>query len=167
MAGKQPCYKHPDAETRLRCSECERPVCTQCMVSCEVGIKCPECLHGHQSHLFQLEKKHYVIASGGALLAGLGFSFFFGLLNGFLALLWFVIGRGLGELLQKAIGYKLGTPIFRLVLGFCLLGMGLGPLGSILWVGLVSGGGSYLPWLLLKVAIFLVAFVRPFYYSSK
>lgn len=36
------CYRHPERETRLSCSECERSVCTECAVFIEVGIRCPE-----------------------------------------------------------------------------------------------------------------------------
>ena len=36
------CYRHPDRETRLACSECGRPICTDCMHHAPVGIRCPE-----------------------------------------------------------------------------------------------------------------------------
>jgi membrane associated rhomboid family serine protease len=37
------CYRHPGRETLVSCSDCERPICTDCMVQTAVGIKCPEC----------------------------------------------------------------------------------------------------------------------------
>jgi membrane associated rhomboid family serine protease len=37
------CYRHPDRETLLSCSVCERPICTACMSPAPVGIRCPEC----------------------------------------------------------------------------------------------------------------------------
>jgi membrane associated rhomboid family serine protease len=37
------CYRHPDRETRLGCSSCERPICVECMRQGSVGQKCPEC----------------------------------------------------------------------------------------------------------------------------
>ena len=37
------CYRHPNVETYVSCSNCERPICTDCMVQTAVGIKCPEC----------------------------------------------------------------------------------------------------------------------------
>lgn len=36
------CYRHPDRETGLSCSECGRPICTDCMVFAPVGIRCPD-----------------------------------------------------------------------------------------------------------------------------
>lgn len=37
------CYRHPRNETAVSCTNCERPICTECMVFTAVGIKCPEC----------------------------------------------------------------------------------------------------------------------------
>jgi membrane associated rhomboid family serine protease len=40
------CYRHPDRETLLSCSNCERPICTSCMTQAAVGVRCPECARG-------------------------------------------------------------------------------------------------------------------------
>ncbi len=44
MAQPEPryCYRHPDRETGLSCSECGRPICADCMTPAPVGIRCPE-----------------------------------------------------------------------------------------------------------------------------
>jgi membrane associated rhomboid family serine protease len=36
------CYRHPDRLTGLSCSECGRPICTECMTMAPVGLRCPE-----------------------------------------------------------------------------------------------------------------------------
>ena len=36
------CYRHPNRETGVRCSNCERPICPDCMTSTPVGMRCPE-----------------------------------------------------------------------------------------------------------------------------
>ncbi|WP_267243617.1 rhomboid family intramembrane serine protease [Streptomyces sp. PR69] len=38
------CYRHPGRETGITCTRCERPICTDCMVSASVGFQCPECV---------------------------------------------------------------------------------------------------------------------------
>ncbi|QEU93094.1 rhomboid family intramembrane serine protease [Streptomyces kanamyceticus] len=38
------CYRHPDRETGITCTRCERPICPECMISASVGFHCPECV---------------------------------------------------------------------------------------------------------------------------
>src|SRR2546430_13262684 len=42
MAAAMRCYRHPDRETYISCSECGRPICTECMTPAPVGQRCPE-----------------------------------------------------------------------------------------------------------------------------
>jgi len=42
MAEAATCYRHPDRETGLSCSECGRPICVDCMSVAPVGIRCPD-----------------------------------------------------------------------------------------------------------------------------
>jgi membrane associated rhomboid family serine protease len=37
------CYRHPQRETNVSCSNCGRPICPDCMTSTPVGMRCPEC----------------------------------------------------------------------------------------------------------------------------
>jgi membrane associated rhomboid family serine protease len=41
-AEHQYCYRHPDQETGLACSECGRPICADCATFAAVGIRCPD-----------------------------------------------------------------------------------------------------------------------------
>ncbi|MDF3300965.1 rhomboid family intramembrane serine protease [Streptomyces tropicalis] len=48
--GRQPaqdlptCYRHPDRETGIRCTRCDRPICPECMVDASVGFQCTDCV---------------------------------------------------------------------------------------------------------------------------
>lgn len=44
------CYRHPDRETNVACSSCGRPICTDCMTSTPVGMRCPDCA-GHRTEV--------------------------------------------------------------------------------------------------------------------
>jgi len=38
------CYRHPDRETGVHCSNCGRPICHECMTPAPVGFRCPDCM---------------------------------------------------------------------------------------------------------------------------
>lgn len=38
------CYRHPDRQTGLACTRCERPICPECLHPAAVGFHCPDCL---------------------------------------------------------------------------------------------------------------------------
>jgi membrane associated rhomboid family serine protease len=37
------CYRHPERETGVACSNCGRAICPDCMTTTQVGMRCPEC----------------------------------------------------------------------------------------------------------------------------
>lgn len=42
MSSAPTCYRHPNRETYVSCSECGRPICAECMTPAPVGQRCPE-----------------------------------------------------------------------------------------------------------------------------
>ncbi len=38
------CYRHPQRETGVSCSNCGRSICHECMIDAPVGFRCPECV---------------------------------------------------------------------------------------------------------------------------
>lgn len=37
------CFRHPDRETGVSCSNCGNPICPDCMTATPVGMRCPNC----------------------------------------------------------------------------------------------------------------------------
>src|SRR5688572_3190469 len=37
------CYRHPNRETGVSCSNCGNPICPDCMTTTPVGMRCPDC----------------------------------------------------------------------------------------------------------------------------
>lgn len=64
------CYIHPDRETGLRCIQCQRPICGQCMVRAPVGQLCPECARARRPRNYQVSASHVIIAAVLGLVVG-------------------------------------------------------------------------------------------------
>src|ERR1700751_1766303 len=54
------CYRHPDRETGLSCSECGRPICTECMTPAPVGLRCPD----HAGSARKVRRPAFVVPQG-------------------------------------------------------------------------------------------------------
>jgi membrane associated rhomboid family serine protease len=82
------CYRHPNRETGVSCSNCGNPICPDCMTSTPVGMRCPDCA-GQKQRVHTMRSMHvdpiatYVLiainvlmflgaGSGGSFLTGSG-----------------------------------------------------------------------------------------------
>ena len=64
------CYRHPDRETGLSCSECGRPICADCANFGPVGIRCPDHASVRQGSATRLKPRPVLRAPGVALGSG-------------------------------------------------------------------------------------------------
>lgn len=106
MAETMHCYRHPDRETRVSCATCGRPICTECMVPTEVGIKCPEDARLPRGARAGVMKRDQILKS---FLAGIAVT-----LLGALVVYFVLPHIGFGRLILSALaGYGAGIFIHR------------------------------------------------------
>jgi tetratricopeptide (TPR) repeat protein len=110
------CYRHPDRETGLRCTNCGNPICPDCVRPAPVGQFCPDCARERRPVNYQVEAWHIVVAAVVALVYGtlmtflafnvLGFARFFSFIVAFL--LGPIAGEGLVRILEVVAQKKRG-----------------------------------------------------------
>src|SRR5687767_2387482 len=121
------CYRHPDRETNVACSNCGRPICTDCMTSTSVGMRCPECAR---------QKTRVVRTPSGAFSGATPVTF--GLMGLCVAAFVAQIAGGMGV--------SNGSPAGTVTLDYGLLGFGLSGLGQPIGVAegeyyrIITGG---------------------------
>ena len=98
------CYIHPDRETGLHCSQCNRPICGQCALPGPVGQLCPECRKGRRPRNYQVSAGDLAIAFPVALVVSALISVGVGLfVRGFFLFFLFAIGPAIAELIVRAV----------------------------------------------------------------
>ena len=106
MAETMHCYRHPNRETKVSCATCGRPICTDCMVPTDVGIKCPDDARLPRGARVGVMKRDQVAKS---FLAGVAVALLGALI------VYFVLPQiGFGRIILAALaGYGAGTLIHR------------------------------------------------------
>jgi len=146
------CYRHPDRETLLRCSRCDRYICTSCAVLTPTGYRCPECIRGQQKVYETSQWWDYPLAfflAGLISLLGSWVAQFMGFFTIFIApVAGFFIAEAVRWAVRKrrsrllfrvaAVAAALGgLPIFLVtLLSLIMLGGAGGSILSLVWSGL-------------------------------
>jgi len=166
--GPWPCYRHPKRETMVRCSVCDRPICSDCMVHSPVGVKCPEDARLPKSARVSLKTGRALKAVAASLGSGtaVGFGYYFLLRGvGFFFLAFFLaagIGYVVGEATFRAGGSYRGRPTAMIAVAgtvwaflFPLLVLSFTAMGvSLQGVVFALSGQSVINWLMMIVAGF-------------
>ncbi|MGI8649646.1 MAG: B-box zinc finger protein [Rubrobacter sp.] len=108
------CYRHPKRDTRISCATCGRPICTECMVQTDVGIKCPDDARlprGARAGVMKTNQiAKTVLAGAGVAAAGLLVVFAIFQIGFLTFILSAAAGYGAGTLIHRA-GGRNGGPV--------------------------------------------------------
>ena len=129
MASTATCHWHSDRETGLRCGNCGKPICVECMRQHPVGIRCKECAREARLPTYRVSAGYMtrgIAAAVGLGLAGAVVLFVLSwLLFGFLLFLIMIgLGYALGEGVSRAVNRRRGRPYQYMALGAVLLATG-------------------------------------------
>ena len=156
MAETMHCYRHPKRETRVSCATCGRPICTECMVPTDVGIKCPDDARLPRGARAGAMKTDQILRSllAGAAVALVGFFVAYAIFEvRFFTLIFSALaGYGAGTLVHRA-GGRNGGPVAMVISGvavalayaaaFVVLGIDPGNLLRILAAVIAVGFAVY------------------------
>lgn len=99
------CYIHPDRETGLRCTNCDRPICADCVRPAAVGQLCPECAKVRRPVNYQVSGVNMLVAGTAALIYGALMTFLawqiLSLIGFFGFIVAFLLGPVAGDLLVR------------------------------------------------------------------
>ena len=101
------CANHPNRETYVRCSDCGKPICPDCMVYSPVGIKCQECARLPRSARLTFGPDRWARSIAAVVIGGaaVGYLYYFVLSMVGYFYLAFIVGG--------AIGYLMGVLVLR------------------------------------------------------
>lgn len=102
------CVNHPSVETRVTCSNCDDPICPDCMVFTPVGAKCPRCARMPKSAMVTVKPERVALTVFAGLAGAAAGGFLFAILlslTGFFAIIAaYGLGYGIGEAVSWASG---------------------------------------------------------------
>lgn len=118
------CVNHPTVETYLRCNRCERPICSGCAVRTPVGYRCRQCVDTQQQVFYAgFRPVHYLIAAAVALPLALVAGWLIPGLGWFAIILGPLVGRGIAEVVRRAIRRRRGRYVWLVVCGCLVIGV--------------------------------------------
>lgn len=116
------CYRHAKTETAVRCNKCERPICTRCMVSSPVGMRCRDCASLRGSPLYQISPIRLMLSAIAGLITGLIGAWMMTMLGFFVFFVGPLYGGLVAEAVLRAAGRKRGQALEIIGVGSIALG---------------------------------------------
>jgi MFS family permease len=160
------CENHPNVETTLRCSKCNKPICAKCAVLTPTGYKCRECVRGQQKVFETAEWFDYpvafIIAGVLALVGSLAVNF----LGFFIIFIAPIVGGLIAEVVRKAVNRRRSKKLYYAATAGAIIGGIYRFLGVFLAFLGITGGipGFNILFSLLIPGIYVVLVASTVYY---
>jgi hypothetical protein len=142
------CTNHPQTETLLRCTKCNRPFCLKCMQRTPTGLRCYECLNIQRVGYYTATPVDYVLACVVGLIVAIIGGVIAAVIGGFWLIMIFlgpIAGGIIAEAIRLAVGNRRGRYLWLVAAGAtvvgALIGAALFPLGAALFA-LIGGEAS-------------------------
>lgn len=105
----QHCYRHPERETGLQCTQCGTYICAACARSALVGQLCPDCARERRPPNYQVSAGNIVVAAVLSLVLSVVMSFlivfFIGGVGFFGLIIALLLGPAVARLIVRLIDY--------------------------------------------------------------
>lgn len=136
------CVNHPKVETNLRCSRCERPICTRCAVLTPTGYRCKDCVHSQQKTFDTAQWIDYPLAFAVATVLGYLGSLVAGVMGFFTIFLAPIAGVIIAEAVRFVIRRRRSKRLFQVATAGAALGSLPAIFRALLPILLASTGGN-------------------------
>lgn len=110
-SGQVPCTYHPNVQTGLRCGRCGKPICPQCAVRTQVGLRCPDCAGTRRPASIRTPSDQLAKAVGGAILVAVVVAVLWRFAPDWGFYLSLALGFGVVETIAKLTGNKRGRDL--------------------------------------------------------
>jgi hypothetical protein len=99
------CYRHPERETGLHCTQCGRPICGECATMTPVGQLCPDDRRARRPSNYQVSAGDVIVAGLVAFFATAVVAFLLGLfrLGFFGIIIMFMLGPVIAEFIVRVV----------------------------------------------------------------
>lgn len=151
------CANHPERQTGLRCRNCGKPICPECVVPTPTGYSCATCVQARQRRFVTAKWHDYLVAPTVAGFLSFIASQLFSFLGGFLVFFTIILAPLAGGLIAEAVRAATGRRRAKLVFQLAAAGVVVGGLlpHFPLVIGVLLGGGFQSLFALLWPGIYL------------
>ncbi len=109
------CFYHPNTETSLRCSTCEKPICPKCAILTPTGYRCKDCVRGQQKIFETTLWYDYVTTSAIAIVLSFIGSQFIPRLWFFAIILSPIAGTIIAEICRAVVQKRRSKRLYQLI----------------------------------------------------